>query len=61
MNKETYSVKEAAEILGISYNSMNNLTWVEGFPVIQIGRKKVIPKDAFYEWLKNQKRSYPED
>ncbi len=59
--KATLTVKEAAQIMGVSYSTMNNLTWVEGFPVIQTGRKKLIPRDAFFAWMNDQRRTYGEE
>lgn len=59
--KATLTVKEAAEIMGVSYATMNQFTWVEGFPVIQAGRKKLIPRDAFFDWMNSQCRAYDEN
>lgn len=56
--RATMTVREMAELLGISYNTANQLTWRENFPVIQIGRKKLIPRDALEAWLLEQKRVY---
>lgn len=54
----TLTVREMAEMLGVSYNTANQLTWRENFPVIQIGRKKLIPREALDAWLLEQKRVY---
>lgn len=54
----TLTVREMAELLGVSYNTANQLTWRENFPVIQIGRKKLIPREALDAWLLEQKRAY---
>ena len=54
----TLTVREMAEMLGISYNTANQLTWRENFPVLQIGRKKLIPREALEAWLLEQKRVY---
>lgn len=54
----TLTVREMAEMLGISYNTANQLTWRENFPVLQIGRKKLIPREALDEWLLEQRRVY---
>ena len=56
--RATLTVKELAEYIGVSYNTANELTWIEGFPVIQLGRKKLIPKNALDAWLLEQRRSY---
>ena len=51
MEKLTYSVKELAEIMGVSLNRAYDMTNIEGFPVIKIGVRKLIPKAALEEWL----------
>ena len=42
---------EIAAILGISRASAYKLVNSEGFPRIAIGRRFVIPKDAFITWM----------
>lgn len=49
--KLVYTVRELSELLGISMNNAYNMTYIEGFPVIHVGRKKLIPKAALEEWL----------
>lgn len=56
--RATLTVKELAEYIGVSYNTANEMTWIEGFPVIQLGRKKLIPKIALDAWLLEQRRAY---
>lgn len=51
MEKLTYSVKELAEVLGVSVNRAYDITHIEGFPVIKIGVRKLIPKAALEQWL----------
>lgn len=53
-----FTVQDFADWLGVSYATANALTWREGFPVIQLGRKKLIPKAAVEAWLMEQKRTY---
>lgn len=53
-----YTVQGFADWLGVSYATANALTWREGFPVVQLGRKKLIPKAAVEAWLMEQKRTY---
>jgi excisionase family DNA binding protein len=45
------SVKEMAGQLGISLPKAYELTHVEGFPVIHVGRKKIVLVDGFVKWL----------
>lgn len=54
MKKLALSVKEASEMLGISKTRMYELTEMAGFPVIQVGRRKVIPKAEFKQWVSHQ-------
>ncbi len=53
MEKLTYSVRELAEALGIGISAAYKLTNIEGFPVVQIGARKIIPKAALENWLAN--------
>ena len=41
MEKLTYSVRELAEALGIGISAAYKLTNIEGFPVVQIGARKI--------------------
>ncbi len=54
-DRPTMSVAEAAAYIGVSYNSMNELTRREDFPVLYVGRKKIIPRDAFMDWFNSQR------
>jgi len=54
MEKLTVSVAEAASMLGISRNSMYDLTERSGFPVIRVGTRKVIPIAEFKQWIGRQ-------
>jgi len=51
MNRVTMTVKELALAMNISLPKAYELTEREDFPLIRIGRKKLVPIDAFYEWL----------
>ena len=54
------SVNQAAEVLGISNVSLYKLIEKDkSFPVVQLGRRKSIPKEQLKEWLmKNLKDNY---
>jgi len=45
------SVDDVARIMSISRVKAYNLAHSEGFPCKQIGRRMVIPRDAFFHWL----------
>ena len=48
------SVTQAAEVLGISANSLYKLIREDKtFPVLQLGRRQSIPKEELREWIKN--------
>lgn len=53
MVRQTYTILEVKEILGLGRDSTYKLIKQEGFPHIQIGRKIVIPKKAFNNWMLN--------
>ena len=48
----TYTVKQLAEALQISIPTAHDMTHIEGFPCIWVGRKKIIPIEPLKEWLK---------
>ena len=64
MKKETFksyedlplmlSVPEMAAALGISRAGAYELARSEGFPVLRIGNRIVIPKDKLQEWVNKQ-------
>lgn len=49
--KRSYSVTEAAEILGVSKRSVYNLCSNGAFKVVKVGTKLRISKKSFDEWL----------
>ena len=49
--KKTCSVKELAKMLGISENKAYQLTRIEGFPVIKVGRNKLVVLARLDEFL----------
>ncbi len=56
MEKLTCSIEEMAELLGISKPTAYKLANSEGFPLLKIGKRKLIPLQRFLEWVdKNSK------
>lgn len=51
MEKLTMNVTEISEQLGISKPIAYELTRREDFPSLKIGRRIVIPVEAFQKWL----------
>lgn len=54
MQRQTYTILEVKEILGLGRDATYKLVKREGFPKIVEGRKTVIPKVAFEQWMNNQ-------
>lgn len=54
MEKVAMTVKEMGQQLGISPPKAYELTNIKGFPCIQVGRRKIIPIDAFKRWMNEQ-------
>ncbi|WP_302326120.1 helix-turn-helix domain-containing protein [Enterocloster lavalensis] len=49
-----YSVVQAAEVLGVSKSFMYKLARNKAIPVIRLGKRLVIPKNKFHEFINNQ-------
>lgn len=49
--RRSYSVAEAAEILGVSKRSIYNLCAMDTFKTVRVGTKLRISKKSFDEWL----------
>ena len=47
----TYSVKEAAALLGVSSNAAYEAVHRGEIPTIRIGRRILVPRAAFDRWL----------
>jgi len=52
--KMTMTVKEMGRELGISLPKAYEITNVKGFPILTVGRRKIIPVAAFKKWLDAQ-------
>ena len=49
--KLTYSVPEAARVLGVSTSNMYQIIKMEGFPVVELGKRRLIPIKGLERWL----------
>lgn len=45
------SVKEVADVLGISKSSTYELVKDKDFPSMKIGARVIVPKDKFIKWV----------
>lgn len=55
MEKLVYSVQEAAELLGISKSYAYELVRNGTIPVLELGKKRVIPKEKFNNWINGER------
>lgn len=54
--KAALSVAEVAATLGLSRPTAYRLVHQEGFPRLEVGRRIIVPRSAFLEWLDAQAR-----
>jgi excisionase family DNA binding protein len=52
MERLTISIEEMAKQLGIFRPTAYTLANSEGFPVLKIGKRKVVPAQGLQEWIK---------
>ena len=56
MDKIVYSISEVAKLLDISRSYAYQMVRDETLPVLNLGRRKVVPKIQLEEWI--QKNTY---
>ncbi len=56
MTDEILTAAEAAALLKVGKNALYDLTHVDGFPVIRVGRSVRIPKNLLLAWVEAQAR-----
>ncbi len=54
MDKLSYSVTETAQVLGVSRPAVYALIKQPGFPVFQIGGRKLVSVEGLRDWVRNQ-------
>ena len=54
MEKLVYSIQEVAEALGISQSYAYQLVRSGVIPSLELGKKRVIPKNKFEQWINGQ-------
>ena len=55
MEKMVYTIQEVAEMLGISRSYAYELVRNGTIPVLELGKKRVIPKEKFNKWLNGER------
>ncbi|RQD68655.1 MAG: DNA-binding protein [Tindallia sp. MSAO_Bac2] len=50
----TITVGEVAEVLGISRTGAYEVVKSEGFPCLKVGRRLLIPRDQFINWIERK-------
>lgn len=45
------NANQVAKVLGVSPSSAYELMHETGFPVLKVGSRMVVPKDAFIRWV----------
>lgn len=55
MEKMVYSIQEVAELLGISKSYAYELVRNGTIPALVLGKKRLIPKEKFAEWVNGRK------
>lgn len=53
-SRAVYTVREVADLLGLSLGSTYTLLRLGEIPAKQLGSRWVIPKQAFHTWLDDQ-------
>ena len=54
MDKLAYSLTETAQVLGVSRPTVYALIKQPGFPVFQIGGRKLVSVEGLRDWVRNQ-------
>ena len=54
MERIMMTVKEVSEAMGIGINQAYKLVKQKDFPCMRIEQQYFIPKDAFYNWIKEK-------
>ena len=54
MDKLAYSITEAAHVLGVSRPTVYALIKQPGFPVFQIGGRKLVSVEGLKNWIRDQ-------
>lgn len=61
VKKLVMTAKDIGNALGISLPKVYKLTETEGFPLLRVGRKKLIPVDGFKRWVEQSSGGATDD
>ena len=48
------NAEDISKVLNISIGNTYNLLLREDFPTIHIGKRMIVPRDRFFEWMDQQ-------
>ena len=54
MDKLAYSLTETAQVLGVSRPTVYALIKQPGFPVFQVGGRKLVSVEGLRDWIRSQ-------
>lgn len=54
LEKQVYTISEVAFMLGISRSYAYELARNGTIPVLELGKKRVIPKERFLKWVNDE-------
>ena len=54
MDKLAYSLTETAQVLGVSRPTVYALIKQPGFPVFQVGGRRLVSVEGLRDWVRNQ-------
>lgn len=61
MEKLLLSRKEAIKLLGISETMFYRLSKTKGFPIVRIGRRRLVDAKGLEAWVAAQQREDPQE
>lgn len=53
IDRKTYTIRELAEVLGVSENKARQITHAKDFPVIIVGVKRLTVISKLDDWIEN--------
>lgn len=50
------NAEHIANLMGISKANAYTLMHIKGFPILNVGKRMLVQRDAFFEWLNSQQQ-----